>query len=147
MGLALLYAYRSQTPSMPIVAVSDVLREVNAGQVKKITIAGDKATIELIQDGANKQQAQLPERYDNFLKSLDDYNTANPTRQVVYTVEPPNNSLSLVGSIVLSLLPVLLIGGVFFFMMRQGQGANKHALSVAERRAHPFTGQKLTRTL
>ena len=146
MGLALLYAYRSQTPSMPIVAVSDVIREVNAGQVKKITIAGDKATIELVQDGSNKQQAQLPERYDNFLKSLDDYNTANPTRQVVYTVEPPNNSLSLVGSIVLSLLPVVLIGGFFFYMMRQAQGTNNQALSFGKSRARMFIGNKPTVT-
>ena len=146
MGLALLYAYRSQTPSMPIVAVSDVIREVNAGQVKKITIAGDKATIELVQDGSNNQQAQLPERYDNFLKSLDDYNTANPTRQVVYTVEPPNNSLSLVGSIVLSLLPVLLIGGFFFYMMRQAQGTNNQALSFGKSRARMFIGNKPTVT-
>src|SRR5204863_5587556 len=57
-----------------------------------------------------------------------------------------STTLSIVGSIVLSLLPVLLIGGFFFYMMRQAQGTNNQALSFGKSRARMFIGNKPTVT-
>jgi hypothetical protein len=47
MGLGLLYAYRSQTPAISSVPMSQAIQEVNAGQVAKVTITGNKATLAL----------------------------------------------------------------------------------------------------
>src|SRR5881398_2663138 len=66
--------------------------------------------------------------------------------QVALKFQENNNSLSIVGSIVLSLLPVLLIGGFFFYMMRQAQGTNNQALSFGKSRARMFIGNKPTVT-
>src|SRR5439155_9780644 len=57
-----------------------------------------------------------------------------------------NQTFYVVGSIALSHLPVLLIGGFFIYMMRQAQGTNIQALSFGKSRARMFIGNKPTVT-
>jgi cell division protease FtsH len=144
MGLALLYAYRSQTPSVTPVQYTQAQQEINAGQVKKVTIVANQATIEL-QNG-DKQQVKLPDRPDTFQKYLVDYNAANPSKPIIYEFQQESATFSVIGSIFLSLLPVVLIGGFFFYMMRQAQGTNNQALSFGKSRARMFIGNKPTTT-
>ena len=144
MGLALLYAYRSQTTPVQPVVYSEAVREINAGLVKKVTIVAGKATLEL--QNTDKQQMNLPERPETFQKLLDDYNVANPSRNIVIDYQAESATFSVIGSIFLSLLPVVLIGGFFFYMMRQAQGTNNQALSFGKSRARMFIGNKPTTT-
>ena len=97
MGLALLYAYRSQTPSMQPVVYSQAVQEINAGQVKKVTIVANKATIELL-NSTDKQQLTLPDRPETFQKLLDDYNVANPSRQIIIDYQAESATFSVIGS-------------------------------------------------
>jgi cell division protease FtsH len=144
MGLALLYAYRSQTPSVQTVVYSQAVQQINSGQVKKVTIVANKATLEL--QNSDKQQTTLPERPEAFEKLLQDYNTANPSRTIIIDYQQESATFSVIGSIFLSLLPVVLIGGFFFYMMRQAQGTNNQALSFGKSRARMFIGNKPTTT-
>jgi cell division protease FtsH len=144
MGLALLYAYRSQTPSVTPIVYSEAVQKINAGQVRKVTIVSGKATLEL--QNNDKQQMNLPERPETFQKLLDDYNLANPSRQIIIDYQQESATFSVIGSIFLSLLPVVLIGGFFFYMMRQAQGTNNQALSFGKSRARMFIGNKPTTT-
>ncbi len=145
MGLALLYAYRSQTPAVPEVSITAAIQDIQAGKIKTVTVIGNKATLDF-RNGTNKEQAQLQEQDQLLSKTVTDYNTANPSQTVELKYQQDNNSLSIVGSIVLSLLPVLLIGGFFFYMMRQAQGTNNQALSFGKSRARMFIGNKPTVT-
>jgi len=117
MGLGLLYAYRSQTPALATIPLSQALQEINSGQVLKVTVVANKATLEL--RGGNKQQATLPERDEVLQKTLADYNTANPTRQIVIEYRTEDASFAVIGSIILSLLPVLLLGAFFTYLFRR----------------------------
>jgi cell division protease FtsH len=144
MGLALLYAYRSQSPSVPEVPVTEAIQDVNAGRVKSVTIVSNKATLEL--NNQTKKQTTLPEQDQIFAKAINDYNNTNPAQRVELKYQTDSQTLSVVGSIVLSLLPVLLIGGFFFYMMRQAQGTNNQALSFGKSRARMFIGNKPTVT-
>jgi hypothetical protein len=121
LGLSLLYAYRSQTPAIETVTITQAIQEVNAGQVKKVTIfaGANRAVLELSTGG--RQQTNLPERDEVFQKALFDYNTANPSRLITVEYQQESATFSVIGSIALSLLPVLLIGGFFYYMMRQSQ--------------------------
>ncbi len=49
---------------------------------------------------------------------------------------------SWLGIIITGLLPILIIGGFIFFMMRQAQGTNNQALSFGKSRARMFLGNK-----
>src|SRR5437899_653716 len=144
MGLALLYAYRSQTPSVQTVGVSAAIQDVQAGRVKSVIITGNSATIELT--SGSREQTTIQEPDEIFAKTVLDYNATNPAQRVDLKYEKDSQTLSVVGSIVLSLLPVLLIGGFFFYMMRQAQGTNNQALSFGKSRARMFIGNKPTVT-
>ena len=144
MGIALLYAYRAQGPVADLVTVGTAIEELQSGRIKKVVILGSQASLEL-QDGT-KQQTALSERDDIFAKSLADYNTANPSRRVDWKYEQPSATFSLIGSLLISLLPVVLIGGFFFYMMRQAQGTNNQAMSFGKSRARMFVGNKPTTT-
>src|SRR5258705_264191 len=146
MGLALLYAYRSQTHAVATIPLSQAVQEINGGQVKKVTIVANKATLELNNSTTDKQQTTLPDRDEIFQKTLADYNTANPSRQVIIDYQTESATFSVIGSIFLSLLPVVLIGGFFFYMMRQAQGTHNQALSFGKSRARMFIGNKPTTT-
>ena len=117
MGLALLYAYRSQTPAVATIPLSQAVQEINGGQVKKVTIVANKATLEL--NSTEKQQTTLPDRDEVFQKALAEYNTANPTRQIVIEYRAEDPSFAVIGSIFLSLLPVLLLGAFFTYLFRR----------------------------
>ncbi len=148
MGLALLYAYRSQTPAVPLVPITEAIQDVRADKVKTVTVIGNRATLELT-DGTTKKQTNLPEGArgdDSLTRAVDAYNAANPTRQVLQKYDEQSATFSVLGSILLSLLPVLLIGGFFFYMMRQAQGTNNQALSFGKSRARMFIGNKPTVT-
>ena len=140
MGLALLYAYRAQTPAIQTVPVTTAVQHVQAGRVKTVTVIANRAMLELTDN--NKEQANLPDKDDPLLAAVTAYNTANPTRTVELRYEEQSATFSVVGSILLSLLPVLLIGGFFFYMMRQAQGTNNQALSFGKSRARMFVGNK-----
>jgi len=121
MGLGLLYAYRSQSPALQTVTITQAVQEVNAGQIKRVTIvtAANKATLELV--NGDRQQTNLPERDEVFQKALFDYNTAHPAQTITIDYQQESQTFSVVSSILLSLLPVLLIGGFFYYLMRQAQ--------------------------
>jgi len=147
MGLALLYAYRSQTPSVPEVDLSKAQQDINAGQIRSVTIVANKATLQFKDLDTHKEQTTVPEPDTILSKTVLDYNASHlAADQVALKLQENNNSLSIVGSIVLSLLPVLLIGGFFFYMMRQAQGTNNQALSFGKSRARMFIGNKPTVT-
>ena len=117
MGLALLYAYRSQTPAIQTVIYSQAIQEINSGSVKKVTIVGNKATLEL--QSFDRQQMILPERPETFQKQLDDYNAANPSRPIVIDYQQESQGFQVIASIFLSLLPILLLGAFFLYLFRR----------------------------
>jgi len=146
MGLALLFAYRSQGTAATVVDLSEAKSKIQAGQVAAVAIQGSSATLTLNDASATKLQAKLPERDESFVQTLDAYNLANPSRAVKYRIEESSQTLGFVGSLLLSLLPVLLIGGFFIYMMRQAQGTNNQAMSFGKSRARMFIGNKPTTT-
>lgn len=118
MGVALLYAYRSQTPSLPQVSLSQALQDISAGLVRAVTVAGNRATLEFRDNPAHKEQTTLPEPDTVLARAVLDYNTAHPSQPIELRYEQGSQTVGVIGSIILSLLPVLLIGGFFYYMMR-----------------------------
>ena len=59
----------------------------------------------------------------------------------VFTRKPTADT-SWIGLLLTGLLPLLVIGGFIFFMMRQAQGTNNQAMSFGKSRARMFLGNK-----
>ncbi len=146
MGVALLYAYRAQSPSAAIVSYDKAITEIQSGQVKSVALGTDTATLvktdnstETVNIGTNDGGA--------FQKLVVDYNaTQPPGAKVTLQLQKESQTFGIIGSVLLSLLPVLLIGAFFVYMMRQAQGTNNQALSFGKSRARMFIGNKPTVT-
>ena len=119
MGLALLYAYRSQTPTVPDVDLTQALRDINAGQVRAVTIAGSKATLELRSGLTERTTVAQPDTI--LARAITEYNAANPSQTIELRYTSESQPVSVIGSIILSLLPVLLIGGFFYYVMMKAR--------------------------
>ena len=117
LGLGLLYAYRSQTPSVPEVSITQAMQDITAGRVKTVTIAGNRATLEFRDAPAHREQTTLPQPDTILLPTVAKYNAANPSQAVDVRFAQDSQPFGVVGPIVLSLLPVLLIGGFFYYLM------------------------------
>ena len=118
LGLALLYAYRSQTPSVPEVALTTALQDVSAGQVKTVTIAGTRATLELRDVTRGKEQTTLQDPDTTLGRAITEYNAAHPSQAIELRYVLESQPVSVIGSVILGLLPVFLIGGFFLYLMR-----------------------------
>jgi ATP-dependent Zn protease len=124
MGVALLYAYRSQTPSVPEVDVTQALRDINSGRVRAVTIAGTVATLEFRDSPAHREQTVLSNPDTVLARAVIDYNAATPSQPIELRYEQGGGQpIGVIGSVVLGLLPVVLIGGFFVYMMRTRRAA------------------------
>jgi len=119
MGLLLLYAYRSQTPAVPEVDVTRALADINSGRVRAVTIAGSKATL-VFRTGAT-ERTTVPQPDTIVGRAVADYNATHPSQLIDLTYESDTQPVSVIGSIILSLLPVLLIGGFFYYLMMRAR--------------------------
>ena len=119
LGVGLLYAYRSQAPAIPTVPISQAVQDIQAGRVKIVTEVESKATLDLT-DGT-KEQTNLPDnaKADPLQDAVTAYNQQNPTRPIALRYEAQSTTWTVIGSVLLSLLPVFLIAG-FFVMLARG---------------------------
>ena len=115
-GLGLLYAYRSQTPALQTVPISQAVQEIQAGKVKSVTETANKATLELVDN--TREQTNIPDntKTDPLADAVAAYNKQNPTHPVTLKYEEQSATWSVIGSVLLSLLPLVLIA-LFILMV------------------------------
>jgi hypothetical protein len=117
LGIGLLYAYRAQTPSVPRVDLAQAIQNINAGRVRAVTVSGSAATIEFRDSPAHKEQTTLPQPDTVLAPGVSQYNAANPSQPVELRFVSGTQADGVIVPILLSLLPVLLIGGFFYYLM------------------------------
>jgi cell division protease FtsH len=138
-ALAVVYTLVSTTTPPSDEAYSVFLNDIKQGTVGKITQEGSKLTVEK-QDNSTYTAivpGLLADAYPEVAAAAKDGNKGVPE----YTAKLPPDT-SWLGIIVTGLLPLLIIGGFIFFMMRQAQGTNNQALSFGKSRARMFLGNK-----
>lgn len=108
--------------------ITEVIKMANAGDVAKLVVQGnDVSVIKKGQDKpsihAVKQDGLLEDQGLDKNKTDVQVEPVSETGSVVWTI---------LGTVV---LPVLLIGGLFVFMMRQAQGQNNQAMGFGKSKA------------
>lgn len=108
------------------VSLSRAIEQTNKGEVEKIEVVGDKLTITL-KDGS--KEVSYKEKNANLKDYGIDYTKVK--------VEPknPDDGSGRWFDIFLTILPIILIVGFFYLIMRQAQGANNQALSFGRSKA------------
>ncbi|HID34587.1 MAG TPA: cell division protein FtsH, partial [Anaerolineae bacterium] len=123
--------------------MSTLAAKINAGEVRSIVIRDNNLTITL----KNKDiYRSYKDEGASLLETLRAMGVATEAmRTVQINVAPPSqmgNWITLLGAI----LPLLLVGALFFFLMRQAQGSNSQAMSFGKSKAKMMTGDKPTIT-
>jgi len=117
------------------VSLSQVIDEANSGKVSSIQVNGDKLTVTLKDSNAPLQVA-----YKETSANLTDYGI-DYHKVTIDTVNPDSSSSHIVDAAV-TIIPILLIIGFFYFMMRQAQGSSNQAMSFGKSKARVFGNDK-----
>lgn len=119
-----------------IIPISQVAEEVKADKVDSIVVNG--TTVDVTLKGGTKQTSEIStsQQITTTLKDLG----ADPSKVKLDIKETQDNSTfwNLVGTF----LPILLILGFFWFMLRQAQGSSNQALSFSRSKAKLFDPSK-----
>ena len=121
------------------VAFSDVIRRANSGEIAKIEVQGNDLFVTPV---ADKDKGEATEKsYKEAGSSIYEQGLKQDTKAEV-VVKPPSETGSALWSVLSMLLPILLIGGLFFFMFRQAQGQSNQALGFGKSKARLYGNEK-----
>jgi len=129
-------AYLSPTASLKDVPISDVIKRANDGQISKITIQGDDITV--TPKGSDKPTEKSVKQGDSSIQDQG----LKADAPVDIEIIPPSNTNDIIWSLASIIIPVILIGAVFMFMMRQAQGQNNQAMSFGRSKAKLYGSDK-----
>jgi cell division protease FtsH len=137
---ALLFTWITASSTPQTTGYSEFLGDVAAGQVSEVTQQGTTLTVT---KGTEKYTVNVPTILTDVygdIKEAAREGSQDPTK-VNFTSTPAPDT-SWLGLLLTAVLPLLIIGGFIFFMMRQAQGTNNQALSFGKSRARMFLGNK-----
>jgi cell division protease FtsH len=140
-ALAVVFTVVNQSTPNQNVAYSTFLENVQAGKVKSVVQEASTLTVTPA-DNSSKYTVVIPglladQVLGDMTTSAQAGNVPRPTLEA--KAAPDNGWISI---LITGLLPILIIGGFIFFMMRQAQGTNNQALSFGKSRARMFLGNK-----
>lgn len=136
-GLVVFASYGNQS-KLEKLALSQVISQANNGEYKKITIIGDEK-IEVTKKGQDKPSIESSKETST---NIYDQGLRRDVKDLEVDPQPASNSGSVWGSVLLTLLPVIIIVAVLLFMMRSAQGQGNQALSFGKSRARLYGNEK-----
>ena len=143
-AVAVLLYSASQSAERPAEkGLSEVAVMVRGGEVSKIVISGDQLRVQTKDREVFVSQKEEGVNLTTSLLKLGV--TPEQLAQVELQVAPPSDMSGWI-TILGTLLPLLLIGGLFIMILRQAQGSNNQAITFGKSRARVFTGDKPTVT-
>ncbi|HUD20881.1 MAG TPA: ATP-dependent zinc metalloprotease FtsH [Candidatus Saccharimonadales bacterium] len=128
-----IFGLSSKTPIQQV-SISEVVKEVKAGQISSITEDGDKITAQ------TKDNVQLV-AYKETSQGLKDYGITPD--QVTINIKN-SNSGAIWTTILTVLLPTLLLVGFLWYLTRQARGGNAQAMSFGKTTARAYMGNRKT---
>ena len=130
-AVVLMVVFNSFSPTVPgsqEVMYSQFMTDVRSDRIKSVDIASDERSVKFQRKDGSTGITTAPRRDDRMVDDLMNHN-------VEIKQAPPESGVTL-WSLLLNFLPVLLIIGFWFFMMRQmQQGGSKGAMSFGRSRA------------
>jgi cell division protease FtsH len=135
LGLIIFAAYSQPKNKLEEVPFSQVVQQANNNELKKITVTSDE--LEITKQGKDEPTLKSRKEPGSSLKEQ-----GVDTNKVEVQVKKPSDSGSVWLTIGTSLLPVIIITGVLFFMLRSAQGQGNQAMSFGKSRARLYGNEK-----
>jgi cell division protease FtsH len=139
---ALLFTWISTSSAPVTTGYSQFLSDVSSGRVVEVVQQGSTLDVKLKDPPASYQvtvPSVLTDVYGDMQLAAE--GGGQTLASGVFAAEPAPDT-SWLGLLLTGLLPLLIIGGFIFFMMRQAQGTNNQAMSFGKSRARMFLGNK-----
>ena len=124
---------RDQSEQKPL---SELLSAIEAGKVQEVEIDGDNITAKLKD---NTEIRSVKEEGESFVATLE---AAGIKPQDVKHSNKDNSTSRLISFLISTLLPVIVLVGLFYFFFRQARGQGDSLLSFGRSRAKTFSKDK-----
>jgi cell division protease FtsH len=127
--------------------INQIAEQVKAGTITRIVVKDDNS-LQIISPGATGQieQSARKEPETTLVSQLLAFGvTTDELAKVSIQVDPPSPWAGVL-NLAYIILPVILIGALFWFLFRQAQGSNSAAMSFGKSRARMFSGEHPTVT-
>jgi len=124
--------YRRHTPSQEI-AYSDFLDKARSGQIVQVTIGSEAVVSGQLKD-SHPFRVYVPTGDTSYIRLLQ-------AEGVTISVEPQSRS-SLWPNLLLTMLPFVVLGGLWMLMLRQAQSGPNQAMAFGKSRARLHTETK-----
>lgn len=129
LGILVLYAIYSPNETLKDVPFSEVVKQANEGEIKKLVVTG--SNIEVTPKGeeeATQKTKKDPSSsiYEQGLKAESGVEVIN---------KEPSNTSDTLWNLAIIIVPVVLIIAFFMMMMRQAQGQNNQAMGFGKSKA------------
>jgi cell division protease FtsH len=121
-------AFTSPQVGLKEVPFSEVIKRANNGDISKLEIQGND--IKITPKGQDKPTERSVKESGSSI-----YEQGLKQDATEVTIVPPSELGSTLWNIAIIIIPVLLIGGFFIFMMRQAQGQNNQAMGFGKSKA------------
>ena len=143
-GLALLWTYIVDSNTGDAYTYTQLLQDAKSKNIKSVTQDGTKLTVVRNEGDGKPVTAIVPSLNLNYRAEIcEAAGTPNPADcSVNFQAVEESAAGGILATLLVSMLPVLLIGAFIFFMMRQAQGTNNQAMSFGKSRARMFLGNK-----
>ncbi|PJA47311.1 cell division protein FtsH [Candidatus Uhrbacteria bacterium CG_4_9_14_3_um_filter_36_7] len=127
---ALFSSFRMDADKPMQVGIQTLIQKIENGEVETIAVSGDEITMTLKDGSLAKTQKESGEPLSTLLTN---YGVSPQTLQTVdIRVENESSRAYLLSILLPSLIPLILLILIFWFMIRQLQGANNRALSFGQ---------------
>nr|MBP8974470.1 ATP-dependent zinc metalloprotease FtsH [Anaerolineae bacterium] len=142
---AIVFGVRGNSSTAKELIASELARDINNGLVRSIEVS-DEGEITATYRNNDTRKVQLNPNTEDPVAVLESLG-ASPEmlQQIDFEFTKPSNLFNWIG-LIGTFLPLLLIGGFMYLMLRQAQGSNNQALSFGKSRARMFTGDQPTVT-
>jgi cell division protease FtsH len=137
--MALWVTFMNGAPPTKNETFATVAQDIKSGKVSRLVMSEGSSKVEVQYIGSEESHTTILPPDVNIWSALQGFGIQPEDVQV--SVKPASQWGSLI-SLGTFVIPVLFLGAIFFFMMRQSQGTNNQAMSFGKSRARMFTGNK-----
>ena len=141
----LFFQFRDTAPQQEPLYFNELAQKIKSGEVSHVIVDENEITV-IFRNGERTVARKEPgtTAIDQLLSLGVTPEDLAPDR-ILWENKQPSNWNNII-SLVTYILPVLLVFGLLYLMLRQAQGSNNQALSFGKSRARMFTGDQPTVT-
>lgn len=144
LALSAIFSLYNQPLTQPKnIDIVTLINQIDQEQIKAITVKEEEISIELKNGDKEVAQKETGESLSSLLKN---YNADMEKVKGISIANQSDLTLKWIIPILSLLLPIIIIFGFFWFIMRQAQGANNKALSFGQSGAREFNPDKKNKT-